>query len=184
MREDSVAADGAIDPTFKNVNANAEINCLLPLPNGKLLVGGAFSRIGNLPRRCIALLNEDGTVDTSYDLGSGANGHVWALSASGDGSLYVGGAFTAFNDQPAPRLARLGLPEIAGSLVGAALGVDGTFSARVLGLSGARYAVESSSDLKDWKPAGEVRIERPDHTAGFESPAGGETQFFRLTPIR
>lgn len=53
-----------------------------------------------------------------------------------------------------------------------------------MGLPGARYAVESSNDLKEWKPVGEVRIERPDHSPEFESRAGGETQFFRLSPIR
>lgn len=177
-----LTADGSVDPSFVAPNPNAEINCLTPLPNGQLLVGGAFSRLANTPRRFVALLNADGTIDPSFDLGSGAGDHVWAMAASGDGSLYLGGAFTSFNHQPARRLARLRLPSIAGAFNAPASDPDGTFSSRVWGLPGAVYAVESSVNLEDWQPAGEVRIESRDNSALFSAPSTTDARFFRLNP--
>ncbi|MBL9173331.1 MAG: hypothetical protein JNL10_07350 [Verrucomicrobiales bacterium] len=173
-------ADGSVDPSFVSPNPNAEVNCLTPLPNGQLLVGGAFSRLANTPRRFVALLNADGTIDPSFDLGSGAGDHVWAMAASGDGSLYLGGAFRSFNHQPAQRLARLRLPSIAGAFHAPVSDPGGTFSSRVLGLPGAVYAVESSVNLEDWLPAGEVRIESRDNSALFSVPNTTDASYFRL----
>lgn len=174
--------DGSVDLAFKAPQPNGEINCIQPLPNGQVMVGGAFTRIGNLPRRFVALLNEDGAVDTSFDLGTGAGDHVWTLAVSGDGALYVGGAFGSFNGHPAQGLAKLRLPEIVGSLGTPSWTTDTRLSFRVYGLPGARYALESSEELRVWNPAGDIQITDPDQIAVFEVRPGSETQFYRLMP--
>jgi len=129
----------------------------------------------------VALLNEDGTLDTGFDLGQGAGDHIWNLTAAGDSSLYLGGVLQEFNGQPAPFLARLRLPPIAGSLLSPSLS-GGEFNGRVQGLPGARYLIESSVDLIRWQPAGDVRVESLDQTALFTTLASAPSQFLRLKP--
>ncbi|MCW5556462.1 MAG: hypothetical protein KIT22_01230 [Verrucomicrobiae bacterium] len=55
-------------------------------------------------------------------------------------------------------------------------------SATVHGFPGGLYPLESSPDLKQWEPAGEVRLGGYDHTADFTASAAGEARFFRLQP--
>lgn len=174
-------ADGSLDLAYKAPLPNGEVNCLLPLPNGQLLVGGGFTQIAKAPRRFLALLHEDGSLDESFDIGRGAGDHVQALAASGDGSLYVAGGFRTFNGLPASGLTRLRLPAIPGSFTRTGWRPDGTFTARVLGLPGARYVVESSSDSERWQPIGNVAIENFDNMAPFAASTESPARFFRLT---
>ncbi len=173
-------ADGSLDLTFRAPQPNGEVISLVPLPNGQLWVGGMFSNIGGVSRRYVALLNEDGTVDQTFDGGRGAGDHVWTVSASGDGSLYVGGALRSFNDQPVSHLARLRLPPIPGSLIRADLDPSGALRGVIHGLPGARYPLESSTDLINWQSAGEIRMENRNVTAPFQAPTESPARFFRL----
>lgn len=178
-----LSPDGSIDPAFNAPQPNGEIIDLKPLPNGQLLVAGGFTVIAGESRRFVALLNEGGTLDRSFDLGRGAGDHVWALAAGGDGSLYLGGAFRSFNGQPAPYLARLRLPEIAAfaevGLIATGRAFD-IFYARVLGLPGARYEIESTADLKVWQSEGEVLVDAPDNSAFFSTATASDAQLFRI----
>lgn len=175
-------ADGSLDLTFKAPQPNGEVVEMKPLPNGQLLVCGSFSTIGGLARAGLALLNEDGTVDVNFDLGRGANSHVWTATAGGDGSLFLGGPFDRFNEQPAPFLARLRAPAIAGALGSARWGSNGQLEARIFGLPGARFTLESSTDLLLWQPAGEAHVDRLNQAVPVTLPAVGPSQFLRLKP--
>jgi uncharacterized delta-60 repeat protein len=175
-------ADGSLDLTFKAPQPNGEVVEMKPLPNGQLLVCGSFSTIGGLARSGLALLNEDGSVDTTFDLGRGANSHVWTTAVGGDGSLFLGGPFDRFNEQPAPFLARLRAPAIAGALGSARWSSDGQLEARIFGLPGARFTLESSTNLLHWQPAGEARVDRLNQAVPIALPAAGPSQFLRLKP--
>lgn len=177
-----LTADGAVDTAFRPAQPNGEVLELLPLPNGQLLVGGGFTVIAGANRRFVALLNEDGTSDDSFDLGQGAGDHVWSLSAGGDGSLFIGGALRSFNEQPAAYLARVRLPEIKAAFALSGTPGDGSLTARVLGLPGATYGIEASTDLRDWRSEGQVRIEGYGNTADFSVPTRDAVRFFRLNP--
>ncbi|MBX3732911.1 MAG: hypothetical protein KF791_09990 [Verrucomicrobiae bacterium] len=179
-----LSPDGSIDPTFTAPQPNGEIIHVQPLPNGQLLVAGGFTVIAGANLRFVALLNEDGTLDRSFDLGRGAGDHVWALAAGGDGSLYIGGAFQSFNGQPAPYLARLRLPEIAGAFAGTTKDDTSQFSARVLGLPGVRYEIESTTDLKVWRSAGEVLVDAPDNSTVFSASVSSDAELFRIKGSR
>lgn len=105
-------ADGSHDITF---SAGALANST-PLPaiarqvDGKFIVGGPFTQINTTPRNRIARINEDGTLDTSFDPGSGANGTVEAIAVRPDGRILVGGDFTTFNGVARRGIAQL-LPD-------------------------------------------------------------------------
>ncbi len=72
------------------------ISCLLRQPDGKILIGGTFFKVNGIPRYRIARLHPDGSLDTSFDPGSGANDRVYSFHLDSSGHLYVAGAFNNF----------------------------------------------------------------------------------------
>lgn len=101
-------ADGSLDPSYAPpVGANAAITQLLVQPDGKTVVAGEFTAIGNQPRVRIARLNADGSLDAGFELQKGTNGAIAALALQADGKLLIAGAFTAAGHSVRNRIARL-----------------------------------------------------------------------------
>ncbi|HWQ91340.1 MAG TPA: Calx-beta domain-containing protein, partial [Clostridia bacterium] len=105
--------DGAIDPDFNpTLVIRGSVYAIAVYPTntiqaGKILVAGDFSSVEGVARGGIARLNPNGTLDGSFDPGTGANGVVRALAIQPDGKVLLGGSFTNFNGQAINRLARL-----------------------------------------------------------------------------
>lgn len=76
-------------------------------PDGKVLVGGVFSQYNGLPQGRLIRLNPNGTVDETFDIGSGANYFVQSIKMQPDGKILVGGGFTIFNGFAQNRIVRL-----------------------------------------------------------------------------
>lgn len=104
-------ANGTADATFNigtGVTSNGGfVRSILVQADGKILVGGTFTTfngqtVGNLVR-----LTTTGGLDAGFTIGTGTDGAVRAMAQQADGKILLGGAFTALNGQPAPRLARL-----------------------------------------------------------------------------
>jgi hypothetical protein len=57
--------------------------------DGKILVGGAFTAIGGVPRAYMARLNSDGSLDAGFD--PDANGIVYAIAVQPDGRFSLQG---------------------------------------------------------------------------------------------
>src|SRR5262245_4671439 len=58
-----VIADGSLDNTFANPNANDDVYALALQPDGKVLVGGEFSSLGSQTRYALGRLNTNGSLD-------------------------------------------------------------------------------------------------------------------------
>jgi uncharacterized delta-60 repeat protein len=102
--------DGNLDTSFPAAGsgANAALYALALQPDGKILIGGAFTSFSGSARNGIARLNTNGTVDTSFlASGSGANNIVRCLGVQSDGKVVLGGAFTIVNDEVRAGIARL-----------------------------------------------------------------------------
>ena len=107
--------DGTIDPSFSvGTNVNNQVARIVPQPDGKILISGLFTRIGSDPRKQMARLNADGSLDPTFDPGTGATGGVtppfgiiYAMALQPDGKILVGGDFTNFNGKVALRIVRL-----------------------------------------------------------------------------
>ena len=103
--------DGTVDPTFNPVaNPDAWVNCLTVLPNGKILIAGGFGWQNNLPRRAIARLNPDGSLDPAFDPGAGigpGDVEIHSIAAQADGRVLIGGNFLQVSGVPRNGLARL-----------------------------------------------------------------------------
>src|SRR5207237_255102 len=102
------AAPGDVDLSFDpGGGPNADIYCVATQPDGKALIGGAFTSVNGTNRNRIARLNSDGSLDTTFDPGQGANDIVITLAPLADGKVLIAGAFTAINGVDSYKLARL-----------------------------------------------------------------------------
>ena len=78
--------------------------------NGRILIGGTFSQVNGVNRGHIARLNLDGSLDGSFDPGSGANNPVHAVAETFLGSnrkILIVGNFTTVDGAPRNGIARL-----------------------------------------------------------------------------
>jgi uncharacterized delta-60 repeat protein len=86
-------ADGTADITFNLgvERADGRVSAFALQPDGKMVVAGAFSRLGGKYRNNLGRLNSDATVDASFN--PGTDGSVSALVLQPDGKILVGGSF-------------------------------------------------------------------------------------------
>ncbi len=127
--------DGTIDTTF-DPSPDGAINTAVPLPDGTVLLGGSFStlqaagsiyvaglfnNVGGITAHNIALLNDDGTLNTNFL--PNPDNVVYAIATQADSQLIIGGAFKNVAGTARSGLARLGA---AGTL-------DNTFNPNVTG---------------------------------------------------
>jgi uncharacterized delta-60 repeat protein len=100
--------DGTLDATFDpGTGANDEVLRLALQSDGKVLIGGRFTEVGGVARNRIARLNANGTLDATFDPGTGTNGTPWHLALQPDGKVLIGGSFTEVNGVARNRIARL-----------------------------------------------------------------------------
>lgn len=101
--------DGTLDsPSFGiGTGPNGPVYAVAISPAGKIFIGGDFTEFDGSPRNGIARLNADGSLDTTFFPGAGANNTVSALAIQSDGKVIVGGAFTQMDLNTSPRIARL-----------------------------------------------------------------------------
>jgi len=75
-------ANGAIDETFNPGNgADGPIYAMVLQKDGGILIGGNFTTFNGIPRNRLARLLGDGSVDTTFDPGTGADGPVYSISS-------------------------------------------------------------------------------------------------------
>ncbi len=129
---------GSTDPLFKvGQGANGQVQAILIQPDDKIIVGGRFTTYDVTNRARIARLNADGTIDSSFNPGAGADNPVFALALTPDQRVVLGGSFTTVNGVTRPNVAVL---NTNGS-------VDFSFSTGA-GLNGTVYAVAVQPDGK------------------------------------
>lgn len=87
----------------------AYVACLGVQTDGGVLLGGAFDRVGNVPRRDLARIAPGGGLDLGFDPGVAGppNASVQCLAIQADGKIVIGGVFTSVAGQPRTNLARL-----------------------------------------------------------------------------
>ncbi|HTR40225.1 MAG TPA: Calx-beta domain-containing protein, partial [Pseudomonadales bacterium] len=101
--------NGLLDTTFSNVFAGADntINAIGWQPDGRAVIGGAFTHFNGIPANYITRLNWDGSIDNNFFIGSGADDVVWNVNVQPDGTMYVGGQFSNINGTHRLGFARL-----------------------------------------------------------------------------
>ncbi len=123
--------DGSRDVTFNpGTGANTTVNTLAVQSDGKILIGGMFTTYNDISRIRIARLYPDGSLDGTFDPGTGTNEEIRSLAVQSDGKILIGGEFSTYNSTTSNRIARLNTD---GSL-------DGNFN---LGGAGASAGIRS-----------------------------------------
>ena len=113
-------ADGTLDSAgFLNgySGANGAVQAVVCQTDGRVVIGGAFNSVDDIARNHIARLMTDGSLDTSFNPGPGADGPVYALAetfVNGVREIYVGGSFTSISGGSSPNFARLTGQNIGG----------------------------------------------------------------------
>jgi uncharacterized delta-60 repeat protein len=101
-------ADGSLDSSFNpGSGANIEIKTIAVQADGKILIGGQFTTYNGIARNRIARLNADGSLDSSFDPGTGTGSDVSTCAVQSDGKIVIGGSFTSYNGTTRNRIARL-----------------------------------------------------------------------------
>jgi len=89
---------GSLDTTFHpGSGANDIVTRIIAQPDSKILVGGSFTGFAGLSAGRIVRLLADGSVDPSFQPGTGFDGNISDMELQPDGNLLVSGAFTLLN---------------------------------------------------------------------------------------
>lgn len=102
-------ADGTLDPSFDmGGGTDGIITDMVVQPDDKVIIAGWFTTVDGAPWPGLARVNADGSLDNTFVVGSAfQGGPVRAMVLQPDGRLVVGGDFTSYNGQQAPRCVRL-----------------------------------------------------------------------------
>jgi uncharacterized delta-60 repeat protein len=122
--------DGTVDATFLASNPDfvayypngadnppeqGIITAVALQTDGKILIAGHFTYVGGVARNGIARLNTDGSLDTTFNPGTGFAQYenvlpsvsAQCLQVASNGQIYVGGYFDSYNGVSLPSIARL-----------------------------------------------------------------------------
>ena len=127
--------NGDADATFNpNVSKYATVRSLALQSDGKIIIAGKFDQLNGVARAKIGRVNADGTLDASFDPGTGFDFAPFRLAVQTDGKIIAAGDFTNYNGSSRPGLVRLNsngsidgsfAPVITGSVLTATVQSDG-----------------------------------------------------------
>ncbi len=99
---------GDVDLSFETGSSvDGAVYAVVSAGDGKVYIGGAFTSVRGVLRNRIARLNADGSVDATFDPGTGANGIVRCLALQSNGKILIGGEFGSYNAWSRNYIARL-----------------------------------------------------------------------------
>ncbi|MFV5694406.1 T9SS sorting signal type C domain-containing protein [Flavobacterium sp. LB3P122] len=101
-------SNGDLDSSFINgTGANNQIYAVALQPDGKIIIAGNFTIYNGVSSNRIARLMPDGTLDSGFNIGSGADAIVETILLQLDGKVVLGGRFITFNGISYNRIVRL-----------------------------------------------------------------------------
>jgi len=137
-----INSDGSFDATlnigtgFNDSNSGSTgVNVVYEQPDGKILVGGTFDSYNGSPAHGIIRLNSDGTVDGTFNIGTGINtisDTINTIAIQAPDKILLGGRFPSFNSTSANNIIMLNAD---GSIDGAFVygtGFDSTVNSIVI----------------------------------------------------
>jgi len=106
---------GTMDTSFNSADSgngdgdgvNNSISQTIKLSDGKILLVGNFTSYNQTAVNRIVKINPDGSIDNTFNPGSGADGYIYAAAEQADGKILIGGIFGSYNGTTVYKLARL-----------------------------------------------------------------------------
>jgi uncharacterized delta-60 repeat protein len=160
--------DGSLDNSFlPGSGASGTILSLALQQDGKIIAGGNFTSFNGLPRSGIVRLNTDGSVDTTFDPGTGFAGRpndgvmgVYALALRANGQIMGGGDIGSYNGTNRNSIVRLTDTSLPVHLVAFNVKTEGAHAflnwSTSFETNSESFAIERSSDGKKWITIGIV----------------------------
>ena len=143
---------------------------------------GSFSAAGTPASRIVRLL-ADGSVDTSFATGTGADNLVYTVLLLSDLKVVLAGDFTTVNSASRGRIARLNGDPITQTIAAtsAASVAAGQFSAALSAEPGRVYRIDYSTDLRpgSWLPLTTVNSGHGVLTFTDITPPGSPRRYYR-----
>lgn len=107
-----INTDGSIDTTLTSTASYASVspycvNDVQVSPDGYIYISGSFTAFNGTSANSLIRLLSDGTVDSSFSMGSGFDNTIYALELQQDGDVVVSGSFTTYNGSSQNYLARI-----------------------------------------------------------------------------
>ena len=140
-----LAQQGKVDHLFNVLDDgqngdgfDGAVRTLLLQNNRSLIVGGDYLSLNGSPVSYLTRLNSNGSIDESFNTGTGFNGKIYASCLQPDGKIILAGSFTMYNGISAGRLIRLNSD---GSY-------DPTFNTAIGATTGIVYDMATQSDGK------------------------------------
>ena len=100
--------DGSLDTTFNtNVGIFGKVSAIARQTDGKVLVTGEFTKFNGGATANFVRTNDDGTLDPTFNAGSGFNTPPAALFLQPDGKIIAIGTFNQYNGSPVPGIVRV-----------------------------------------------------------------------------
>jgi len=98
-----VNATGALVAPFpaSGTGANGGVYVILELPDGRLLLGGAFTNYAGVVANRIIAIQADGMIAQGFAFGTGFNSQVTSVNRGTSGRIWAVGAFSSFRDTSA-----------------------------------------------------------------------------------
>ncbi len=100
---------GDVDLSFgSDGGINGQVSSIAVQNDGKIVIGGTFTKINQVTRNYIARLNADGTTDHNFGNGlAGTNFHLDQVAVQSDGKILIAGNFATVNGSSRGKIARL-----------------------------------------------------------------------------
>ncbi|NBV24849.1 MAG: hypothetical protein EBS05_23385, partial [Proteobacteria bacterium] len=172
--------DGTLDAAFNNnsLGFNGFISALAVDASGRIIVGGSFTSVNGVVRsRIVRLTGATGTVDLTFDPGTGFDEYLSAITVQPDGKLLLVGGFTAFNGLQANRIARLNPDGSIDTTVNFGTGANNFVSAMAVQPWDQKILIGGAFTSVDGQARnGVARI-----NAGANGAGGGNFEFSALT---
>lgn len=134
---------GNIDPTFTLPGPINNVRDFHLFPNNSMILVGAFTS----PANRIIKLNANGTIDASFNSGTGANNVITSIRVQDNGKIMITGSFTSYNGTPVGGIARLNpdgsIDPTFSSVPGFTLGSGSHISVQ----SDGKYVISGTSSL-------------------------------------
>ncbi|HNQ68098.1 MAG TPA: hypothetical protein PKN32_06960, partial [Bacteroidales bacterium] len=125
-------SDGSLDETFIiGTGANSSVSALSIQNDDKIVIGGFFTSYNGVALNYIGRLNSDGSLDNTFNVGTGASSFVTTTTIQSDGKIIIGGWFTSYNGVERNRIARLN----SDGSIDASLSIDAGANDRILTLA-------------------------------------------------
>lgn len=179
--------DGALDTSFNaGLNLDGPVRGMALQPDGRVIVGGLFRNYGTTPRAGIARLNQDGTLDTTFDPGTGLAASAFsptieAMLLQDDFAVILAGGFETYDGRKRPHVARVftGTPPAASPALETRRLADGRLEIRWPEVPGFSLESASSPDTLLWQPVADVPPAENGQRSYVINP-GGPGLFYRL----